>query len=92
MKIIMRLLAFIVIAVAAAASAVFIEFNPTDTQISGLGLHFLILPLGAWLILFLLVGVLLGWLLSLSSLARISWRAQRSERALKKQANESAEK
>jgi uncharacterized integral membrane protein len=89
MKILRRLLAFCVIAVAAAASAVFIEFNSAPTQISGLGLKFLTLPLGAWLILFLLVGVLLGWLLSLPSVARVSWRAKRSERALQKQANES---
>ncbi|MDG0979793.1 MAG: lipopolysaccharide assembly protein LapA domain-containing protein [Halieaceae bacterium] len=88
MKIIRRLFAVSLVAVAAAASAVFVEFNPIETQISGLGLSFLILPLGAWLIIFLLVGVLLGWLLSLPSVARISWRAQRSERALKKQANE----
>ena len=89
MRIFTRLLAFLFVAAAAAAAAIFIEFNPTDTQINGLGLNFLILPLGAWLILFLLIGVLLGWLLSLPAVARISWRAQRSERALKKQVNES---
>ncbi len=92
MKIIRRFLAFFLIAVAAGAAAVFIEVNPADTQINGLGLNFLILPLGAWLIVFLLIGVLLGWLLSLPSVARISWRAQRSERALKKRADESASK
>lgn len=90
MKIIRRLIGFCFIAVAAAVSAVFIEVNPADTQISGLGLKFLVLPLGAWLIIFLLTGVLLGWLLSLPAVARISWRAQRSERALKRQADESA--
>lgn len=90
MKILRRLLGFCFIAFAAAVSAVFIEVNPTDTQISGLGLKFLVLPLGAWLIIFLLTGVLLGWLLSLPAVARISWRAQRSERALKRQADESA--
>ena len=89
MKIIRRLLAVCLVVVAAAVSAVFIEVNPADTQISGLGLKFLVLPLGAWLIIFLLAGVLLGWLLSLPSVARMSWRAQRSERALKKQADES---
>lgn len=92
MKLIQRLLAFCFIAVAAAASAVFIEVNPADTQISGLGLKSLVLPLGAWLIVFLLAGVLLGWLLSLPSVARISWRAQRSERALKKQTDETSKK
>jgi uncharacterized membrane protein YciS (DUF1049 family) len=92
MKIIRRLLAFCLVAVAAAGAAVFIEFNPTETQVSGLGLGFLVLPLGAWLIIFLLAGVVLGWVLSLPVVARVSWRAQRSARALKKQTNESPAK
>jgi|GEM_PF-4385239 uncharacterized integral membrane protein len=90
MRILARLVALSLVTLAAAASAVFIAFNSAGTQVSGLGLHFLVLPLGAWLIIFLLIGALLGWLLSLPAVARTSWRARRSERALKMQDNESS--
>ena len=89
MKVLARLLAFALLTVAALTAAMFIEVNSAETQLNGLGLHFLILPLGAWLIIFLLIGVLLGWVLSLPAVARLSWRAQRNERALKKHVDES---